>query len=131
MLMNNETAMQIGFVTIHVNNMEDSIKFYSEIIGMKTVSSFKPSSKMTIVFMQDNNSQLIELIHEEGVRFPEAPANVVIGFTVDDIYETEKFLVQRGIKINVKPYAVPSGVILMFIKDPNGVSIEFVQNFKL
>nr|HPR18921.1 VOC family protein [Candidatus Cloacimonadota bacterium] len=43
--------MKITLFTIRVTNLEESLKFYQEILGMKVVNEIKPNENLHIVFL--------------------------------------------------------------------------------
>lgn len=126
--------MNLKFITIAVKDLEESIKFYSEIMGLKEVKKFSPQEGINIVFLKDEQSGTIELIQYEN-----RPQNnehiresmVSIGFQVEDLDKTIYLLKDKGVKIIRGPIEVPSGEKFIFIKDPNGVEIELIQGFNL
>ncbi len=123
--------MRYGFVTVKVKDMAESERFYREIIGLYEELRFSYRNGMNILFMSDCNGSLIELIKMEGCSSScESGKEVSIGFLVDDLDEKIRELKSKNIDIR-GPVDVPGGVRFIFIKDPNGVDIELVENFSI
>lgn len=122
--------MNIKFITIKVKNLEESIKFYKEILELKEVRRINPMEGTKISFLEDNNSGTIELIENEEISKVYDISNesmVSIGFEVKNINEKIGELKNKEINIIRGPIEVPGGSKLAFIKDPNGIEIEFIE----
>lgn len=126
--------MKIGFTTIRVKDMEESLKFYTELLELKEVSRFSPQKGVDIVFLKDEDNNMIELIKDSSadkLEGSKAASVVSIGFKVNSLNEIVKKIKSKNIKILRGPIEVPSGERFIFIKDPNGVEIEFIEGFQL
>lgn len=58
--------MKVKYATIAVDNMEDSIKFYTEVMGFKIDNKITPYPGMKIVFLKDEGDAMIELIENQN-----------------------------------------------------------------
>lgn len=118
--------MNISFVTIPVSSLDDTIKFYQEIMDFDIVTRFGAGPGMEIVFMSDKKGSQLEFI-QRGNEKIEHNGMISIGFYVEDIKATEDYLRKHNVKIVDGPIALPSGVKLMHARDLNGVALGFVQ----
>ena len=76
--------MKINLVTILNARMEESIRFYTEVMGFEVARDFAAAPGRRIVFLADGPGTMIELIADEGVT-ERASGDISIGFHVDDI----------------------------------------------
>jgi lactoylglutathione lyase len=123
--------MKYGFVTVSVKNMEESANFYKEILGLKEARRFSPQPGIDIMFLKDEGNNAIELIAHQGDEDVSGRVPVSIGFEVESLDATMAMLKEKNVAIVSGPMGVPGGVRFIFINDPNGVGIEFIEGFKL
>lgn len=119
--------MKFLWTTVHVNNLEESIAFYSQVIGLKVVNRLKAGNGVKIAFMGNgiDGETLVELLEDENqdnVTF----GAVSIGFAVASVEEMMKSLVEKNIKICGGPFETPDATFF-FIKDPSGFSVQLFQ----
>lgn len=118
--------MNIGFITIPVSSLHETINFYREILDFEVVTRFGAGPQMEIAFMADKNGYQLEFI-QSGNEKVEHNCLISIGFNVDDINATEEYLRKHNVNITKGPETLPSGVKLMHAHDLNGVGLGFVQ----
>jgi lactoylglutathione lyase len=126
--------MKFLHTSITVRNMEESLKFYTEVLGLqferrRTI----PENRAEIAFVLDPLSGgRVELTHWEGKESFEAGEQLDhLAFEVDDM---DRFLLHartRGVKVAKEPYRLSGGSSrLAFILDPNDVWIELIERAK-
>lgn len=115
--------MRFTYIGIRVKNMEDSIKFYTEVLGMKLLGRQKIiTTKGETAGLQSPGSELVlELNHyEDGSPFAtpyEACEGLDhLGFKVDDVKVAFEGLRSKGADIALEPFD-EMGTPLAFIKD--------------
>lgn len=125
---------------VRISNIEDSLHFYCEGLGLKEFSRTDyPQGRFTLIFLcapqdlekaQINKAPLIELTYnwpneenqlQEELGFARNFGH--LAFCVDDIYKTCEHLMSLGIKI-LRP---PRDGRMAFIKSPDNISIELLQ----
>ena len=121
--------MQLQLTTIHVEDIEKSIDFYENILGLEEVKRINPRPGVEISFLQDEGGT-IELIAGEEIT-ADSNAGISIGFKVEDMEATIAELKDQGIELLSGPIETPNGVKLAFIADPDGVEIEFIEGLNL
>lgn len=118
---------------IRVKNLEESIKFYRDVLGMKVISHEDfPEGEFTLVFMSYGNSKndpCIELTYNYGKTdyvLGDQWGHIAIG--TPNIYETCEQVRKVGAKVVREPGPMKHGTtVIAFVEDPNGYKIEFIE----
>lgn len=121
------------YTGIRVKDMEESIRFYTEVLGMK-LQKREPAPQThgeSATLKSPGSEQVIELnwyAHGStyGTSYENGSEIDHLGFEVENLGEWVKELESKGVKILVKPYEI-GGWNEAFIEDPNGIWIEFLQ----
>ncbi|MDD3984943.1 MAG: VOC family protein [Methanobacterium sp.] len=115
--------MKVKYVTIIVEDVEESIKFYTEVMGLEIDSQHKPYPGLIITLLKGGGNTMIELIknteNETGL--------FSVGMEVEDINITVQKLKSKGAKITKEPTQIIIGT-LAFLEDPNGTTIVLIQH---
>jgi lactoylglutathione lyase len=115
--------MKFLWCTIHVRDIEASLKFYQDIVGLPVTRRFsEPGAELA--FLGDGDTKL-ELI--EGKGKPHSGGGVSIGFPVDDLEEKMAFVDKRGIPVHSGPFAPSPRTRFFFVADPDGMLVQFVE----
>ncbi len=118
---------------LRVNNLEESVRFYTEALGMKEISrSDYPEGQFTLVFLSYGTSKqdpCIELTYNYGKDSYEigtAFGHIALG--TGDIFETCDKVKNMGYKVSREPGPMKHGTtVIAFIEDPNGYKIELIE----
>ena len=114
---------------IRVSNIEDSLKFFCDGLGLKETKRMEnEKGRYTLVFLAAPNDESaeIELTYNwDGDNLGEGSRNFGhLAYRVDNIYNYCQRLIDNGVIIN-RP---PRDGNMAFIKSPDGISIELLQN---
>ena len=126
--------MRILHTMLRVGDLERSIKFYTEVLGMKLLrTSENAEYKYTLAFVgygDESDNAVIELTYNWGVdKYDLGTAYGHIALGVDDIYATIEAIRAAGGKITREPGPVLGGkTVIAFAEDPDGYKIEFIAN---
>jgi lactoylglutathione lyase len=118
---------------IRVKNLEESIAFYTGLLGMKELRRTDvPDGKYTLVFVgygDEKSNTVLELTYNYGVdAYEQGTAFGHLALGVPDIYATCESLRKAGAKIAREPGPVKFGTtVIAFIEDPNGYKIELIE----
>lgn len=119
---------------LRVGNLERSVGFYQEVLGMNVVSrSDYPDGKFTLVFLSYGTSKedpCIELTYNYGVeKYDLGTAYGHIALGTDDIFKTCDLVKNRGGKVVREPGPMKHGTtVIAFIEDPDGYKVELIQS---
>jgi lactoylglutathione lyase len=115
--------MKVKYATIIVEDMDESIKFYTEVMGFEIDSQHHPIPGAIITLLKGEGDAMIELIKntENDIGL------FSVGMDVEDIKATLKELKSKGAKVIMEPIPITVGT-LAFIEDPNGVKIALIQH---
>jgi len=125
--------MRILHTMLRVGNLERSIAFYTDVLGMKLLRRKDyPGGKFTLAFVgfQDEaDGAVLELTYNWGVEsYDLGSAYGHIAIEVENAYKTCDLVRERGGKIISEAGPMQHGTtILAFIEDPDGYKIEFIQ----
>jgi lactoylglutathione lyase len=125
--------MRILHTMLRVGNLEKSIVFYTEVLGMKVLRRRDyPDGKFTLAFVgyQDEaDGSVLELTHNWGVeRYDLGEGYGHVAIEVDDAYRSCEEVKRRGGKVTREAGPMKHGVtVIAFVEDPDGYKIEFIQ----
>jgi len=134
---------------IIVSDLEKSIKFYRDILGLKLNYTNEGGGEEIAkavgmdgtVYMREahleagkDHIELIQYVDPKGKPYDRLPCdvgNMHIAFRVSNIYKLYDELQKKGVKFNTSPVEEKEGPlkgwIWVYLKDPDGVTIEFVE----
>lgn len=125
--------MRILHSMIRVNNLEESIKFYTEVLGMSLIRKKEyPEGKFSLAFLgygKESEETVIELTYNwDKSEYDHGNAFGHIALEVDDIYKACDEIKKQGTKVIRDPGPMMgSKLLLAFIEDPNGYKIELIE----
>ena len=125
--------MRILHTMIRVNNLEESIKFYTDILGMRLLREKEyPEDKFSLAFLgygKETEDTVIELTYNWHTNdYEHGNAFGHIAIEVDDIYKVCEEIRDKGTRVIRDPGPMMgSKLLLAFIEDPNGYKIELIE----
>jgi len=114
---------------VRVTNIEQSLDFYCNKMGLKEIKRKESKKgKFTLVFLGAENSDdkhaLLELTYNWDPEKYSGGRNFGhLAYSVKNIYEFCDSLIKKGVTIN-RP---PRDGNMAFVKSPDGISIEILQ----
>ncbi len=120
--------MKFCWITLNVKNMEESLAFYQEIIGLKIAERFNVEEGLEIAMLGEADDPKIELICNKSQNVSVQKEGISIGFEVESLDKAMELLKDRNIPIKRGPFSPVPATRFLFIDDPNGVEIQIVQH---
>src|SRR5947209_5654997 len=125
-------AKKLLHTRYRVNDLERTVKFYKEVLGLEETRRHKSPRGSELVFLKAPASEeLIELCY-----FPSSgpvqvqPDLTHLAFEVDSLEEFGKHIATKGLKYSDGPIVKPDGSGFAFIDAPEGYEIEIMQRAK-
>jgi len=120
--------MKFLWTTLYVKKLEESIAFYSNLLGLQVVRRFKAGPGIEIAFMGNgiDDETLVELLadsNNDAVNYCEF---ISIGFAVDSVDTMLDTVKRENIPVHMGPFENP-GAKYFIIKDPNGLNVQLFQ----
>lgn len=122
--------MSLAHVTIMVNNLNESLDFYQNIVGLPIVNRFQAGPDQEIVFLGEGES-LVELIYNKNKKNANIGQDISIGFGVKNLDETLDFIKENKIELHSGPFQPNEETRFFFVEDPNGLKIQFIEQKNL
>ncbi|WP_199611492.1 lactoylglutathione lyase [Flocculibacter collagenilyticus] len=125
--------MRILHTMLRVGNLEHSIEFYTNVLGMRLLrQSDNEEYEYTLAFLgygDESEEAVIELTYNWGKsEYEHGTAFGHIAIEVDDAYQACEEIKSRGGTVSREAGPVKGGTtIIAFVKDPDGYSIELIQ----
>lgn len=124
--------MRILHTMLRVGDLERSIAFYTEVLGMRLMRRKDyPEGKFTLAFLgyqDESEAAALELTHNWGVtKYDMGTAYGHLALEVDDVYAAVEAIRARGGKILREAGPMNAGTtIIAFVEDPDGYQIELL-----
>lgn len=125
--------MRILHTMLRVTNMDKSIAFYTEVMGMKLLrKNDYPSGRFTLAFVgfqPESEGAVIELTHNWDTNaYTLGDAFGHIAVQVDDAYAACDSVKQRGGLVTREAGPMKGGTtVIAFVQDPDGYKIELIE----
>lgn len=125
--------MRLLHTMIRVGNLDRSIQFYTDVLGMKLLRKKDyPNGRFTLAFVgygDESETAVIELTHNwdtDSYDLGNGYGHVALG--VNDIYAVCDEIKRLGGKITREPGPMKdSSTVLAFVEDPDGYKIELIE----
>ncbi len=115
-----------------VNDLERTVTFYRDILGLEEVKRHKSPRGSELVFLRTPGSEeLIEITFYPGSGPVQVQPDLThLAFEVDSLAAFSQHLARHGLKYSDGPTTSSSGSTFAFIDAPEGYEIELIQKAK-
>jgi len=123
----------VGQFCIAVSDLERSVRFYEDIIGLKVQTRTEIPDVHEIVLAADQGGGRLQLAerYEGRERIDHGFALWKIYMNVDDCADVHRRAVEAGFTSTMEPKRLDRWPVTVgFILDPDGYSIELIQMHK-
>jgi len=112
---------------VRISNIDESLDFFCAKLGLKEVRRHEsPQGRYTLIFLgaDENPEAQVELTYNWDPEVYTGGRNFGhLAYSVANIYDTCQRLMDKGVTIN-RP---PRDGRMAFVKSPDGISIELLQ----
>ncbi|RXZ45030.1 lactoylglutathione lyase [Crenobacter cavernae] len=125
--------MRLLHTMLRVGNLERSLAFYQEVLGMQLLrKSDYPAGRFTLAFVgygSEKDQAVLELTHNWDTDSYELGTGYGhIAVEVDDAYKACDAVRAKGGKVTREAGPMKHGTtVIAFVEDPDGYKIEFIQ----
>ena len=125
--------MRILHTMIRVGDLQRSIDFYTQVLGMRLLRKTDyPSGRFTNVFVgydEESKTAVLELTHNWDTKSYDLGGGYGhVAIEVADAYKACEEVRNRGGKVTREAGPMKHGTtVIAFVEDPDGYKIEFVQ----
>ena len=125
--------MRILHTMLRVGNLERSITFYTDVLGMTLLRQKEyPKGKFTLAFLgygPESENPALELTYNWGKDNYEIGTGFGhIAINVEDVYKVVEQAKEKGAEVMREAGLMSAGdTILAFLKDPDGYEIELLS----
>lgn len=117
--------MKLLWVTLHVGDLEKSLGFYIDILGMEIAFRFGGEGHRIVMLGKEDESK-VELIHESGLPLKSPGDGVSFGLETNDLDGLTAKLEQAGYPVR-GPLSPNPKIRFSFVKDPDGYTVQLVE----
>lgn len=115
-----------------VNDLEKTVHFYKDVLGLEEVQRHSSPRGSTLVFFKAPQSEeLIEICHYPAAGNVQVQPDLThLAFEVDSIEAFAKESTAKGYPLSDGPTVSSSGTKFAFIDGPEGYEIELIERKK-
>ena len=125
--------MRMLHTMLRVGNLERSVKFYTEVLGMKLLrTTDRPDQKYSLAFVgydSEDRTAVIELTYNYGIdKYDLGSGYGHIALEMRDVAKACADVKAKGGSVTREAGPVKGGTtVIAFVADPDGYKIEFIE----
>jgi len=118
--------MKFCWCTLSVKDLDKSVAFYRDIVGLPVVRRFAAEKDMEICFLGAGETK-VELIRGGKYEAPRG-VGVSLGFEVKSLDDMLDFVKEKELEVSGGPFQPNPHIKFFFVEDPDGYSVQFSEN---
>ena len=127
------TIRALSHIVLPVADLDTALAFYRDLLGLEVVVRLNPDNSgpegsiaagLDIAGVLVPGGTMLELV--QGMQEPRA-GSTVVALNVADVKAAQQQVEAAGVTPAMPPTEVTSGVTMMFLKDPDGRTVELVE----
>lgn len=120
---------KIDHIGVMVKDLEASISFYQDILGLDVIHRFLPTPTIEVARMgyEPHKEVIIELMQGSKENLPKEGIVNHIGFKVSEIEEEVKRLKEKNVHFTMEDIYDLDGLKFIFFEGPDGELLELYQ----
>ena len=116
---------KIHKIALVTDDVEGSVKFYTETLGLEVIERFPVEDDEDYVFLKAGD-MILELMPKKSMEAEEGFHH--ISFRVDSVDASTQALKDKGVPIETEPFdAGTGGIRLAFFKGPNDMLLQLFE----
>ena len=125
--------MRMLHTMLRVGDLEQSIAFYTEVLGMQLLRRKDyPTGRFTLAFLgygPESDHTVLELTHNwdtSAYELGDGYGHIALG--VEDIHSTCAGIADQGGRVVREPGPMKHGAtVIAFVEDPDGYKVELIE----
>ena len=121
--------MKFLHVTLYVSNLEASLAFYRDIVGLELHRRITVAPGLELAFLGEGEGGTeVELICDPHKEKPRLAGDVSIGFAAGCVDTLRARLLEQGMPGVGEMISVGPATKFFFVPDPDGMPVQFMQS---
>lgn len=118
--------IKFSWIAICVKDIEESVLFYEDILGLEINRKFKTSGQTEAILLGNEEIQ-VKLVVSTSKEESERNTGFALVFLVDSLAKTIELLNKNNIEIIERSEMFGEDLKYLFIVDPNGIKIKLLE----
>jgi lactoylglutathione lyase len=126
------TVKRLLHTRYRVNDLERTVRFYREVLGLNEVRRHKSPRGSELVFLKapESEEQIEICFYPDSGPVQVQPDLTHLAFEVDSLEVFAEHIAESGLRFSDGPHLKPDGSGFAFIDAPEGYEIELMQRSK-